>query len=87
MLLKNSVPRKGLKLKEQATFRIKSESLDYLRAIGKTESRTVSYLINEVVEYAIEKHKAAPTGDQASLEILRLLGSKSKEVTERGANG
>ena len=74
-------------MKVQASFRINQDTLDYLKAIGKAEKRTVSYLINEVLEYAIEKHRAAPTGDQASLEILRLLGSKPKEVTERSTNG
>jgi hypothetical protein len=74
-------------MKVQASFRATQASLDYLKAIGKAEKRTVSYLINEVLEYAIEKHKAAPTGDQTSLDILRLLGSKPKEVTERGSNG
>ena len=73
-------------MKVQTYFRAKQASLDYLKAIGKAEKRTVSYLINEVLEYAIEKHKAAPTGDQTGLEILRLLGSKSKEATERSTN-
>ena len=73
-------------MKVQATFRATQATLDYLKAIGKAEKRTVSYLINEVLEYAIEKHKAAPTGDQTGLEILRLLGSKSKEATERSTN-
>lgn len=74
-------------MKVQANFRIKKTTLDYLKLIGKAEDRTVSYLLNKAIEYVIEKHQAAPTGDQASLEVLRLLGSKSKEVTERGANG
>ena len=73
-------------MKVQENFRIKQTTLDYLKAIGKAEDRTVSYLLNKAVEYVIEKHQAAPTGDQASLEILRLLGSKSKEATQRGSN-
>ena len=74
-------------MKVQANFRIKQTTLDYLKAIGKAEDRTVSYLLNKAIEYVIEKHQAAPTGDQASLEILRLLGSKPQEVTESSANG
>jgi len=74
-------------MKVQANFRIKQDTLDYLKAIGKAEKRTVSFLINEAIEYVIEKHRAAPTGDQASLEILRILGSKSKEATKRSTDG
>ena len=73
-------------MKVQANFRIKQTTLDYLKAIGKAEKRTVSFLINEAVEYVIEKHKAAPTGDQTGLDILRILGSKPKEATERSSN-
>ncbi len=74
-------------MKVQANFRVKQTSLDYLKAIGKAEKRTVSFLINEVLEYVIEKHQTATTGDQTSLEVLRLLGPKPKEATQRGSNG
>ena len=74
-------------MKVQANFRIKQTSLDYLKLIGKAEDRTVSYLLNKAIEYVIEKHQTASTGDQTSLEVLRLLGSKSKEATQRGSNG
>jgi len=73
-------------MKVQANFRIKQTTLDYLKAIGKAEDRTVSYLLNKAIEYVVEKHQAAPTGDQASLEILRLLGSKPTEATKRSTD-
>ena len=68
-------------MKVQVNFRCEREAVDYLKAIGEHGDRSLSYLINKALEHVIEKHSAARKGDQASLEILRVLGSKPNETT------
>jgi len=68
-------------MKVQVNFRCKQETVDYLKRIGEHGDRSLSYLINKALEHVIEKHHAAKTGDQASLEILRVLGSKPDKAT------
>lgn len=57
------------------SFRTSQENLDYLKRVGKINHRSVSQLIHLGISYVIENHRRAGTGNQVSLDLLRILGS------------
>ena len=56
-------------------FRTTQQNLDYLQRVGKINHRSVSQLIHLGISYVIENHRRAGTGNQVSLDLLRILGS------------
>lgn len=56
------------------TFRTSKENLDYLKRVGKINHRSVSQLIHLGISYVIENHRRTGTGNQVSLDLLRILG-------------
>ena len=60
--------------KRQVTFYLSEESVAYLKKVAFFNDRSVSQCVDKVLNYVIEKHQTATTGDRTSLDLLQVLG-------------
>ena len=60
--------------KRQVTFYLSEESVAYLKKVAFFNDRSVSQCVDRVLNYVIEKHQTATTGDRTSLDLLQVLG-------------
>ena len=60
--------------KRQVTFYLSEESVAYLKKVAFFNDRSVSSCVDRVLNYVIEKHQTATTGDRTSLDLLQVLG-------------
>lgn len=72
-----------MKPKQIVYSRIEAETVSYLKEVARHNDRSFSYVINRILSHAAEKHRAAKTGNQASLDLLQLLGPSPAQA----ANG
>lgn len=68
--------------RQQMSIYLSKEPVDYLREVARYNERSLSHAIDKVLTYAVEKHKAAKTGNQTSLDLLQLLGSAPGATTD-----
>ena len=67
--------------------RVNVETVEYLESIAQQSDRSRSNIINRILTDAVEKHKAAKTGNRASLDLLQLLGPSPKQAPNSKRNG
>ena len=67
--------------------RVNVETVEYLESIAQQSDRSRSNIINRILTDAVEKHKAAKTGNRASLDLLQLLGPSPEQAPNSKRNG
>jgi len=72
--------------KQIITVRVCKETVSYLKEVAQYNERSFSFTVNRVLSHAAEKHRAASTGNQASLDLLRVLGSAPRQATKRDSD-
>jgi hypothetical protein len=72
--------------KQMITIRVCQEAVSYLKEVAQYNERSFSSTVDRILRYAVEKHRAASTGNQASLDILRVLESEPREATKRDSD-
>ena len=72
--------------KQIITVRVCKETVSYLKEVAQYKERSFSSTVDRILRYAVEKHRAAATGNQASLDILRVLESEPREATKRDSD-
>jgi hypothetical protein len=72
--------------KQIITVRVCKETVSYLKEVAQYNERSFSFTVNRVLSHAAEKHRAASTGNQASLDLLRVLGSAPGQATKRDSD-
>ena len=53
---------------------LNNDAISYLKEVARNNDRSLSYSVNEVITYAVQKHQAVESGNQTSLDLLRVLG-------------
>ena len=67
--------------------RVNVETVQYLGGIAQHSDLSRSNIINRILTDAVEKHKAAKTGNRASLDLLQLLGPSPEQAPNSKRNG
>lgn len=65
---------------------LNTEVLDYLKDVSRYNDQSLSKSINKVLSYAVKEHRTAKSGDQTSIDLFQLLGSKPGKAPNGNSN-